>query len=366
MDVIDCVIIATMGRSSLAGARGLLAISLLTALVAPGVAPAAEPSAANEVQDLLQISSGDRSRLVRGEVVSYPVTENSERELAVGLAVLVPAPLGQVADYLTSGQLIAQDATISEFGMLPDGVSSGSFAGARFTGGERGEAESFLEASPGTRFNISLDEIEALRALRDSPGSSARTVAVERASDAYGRLLQQRLQDYRQGGLGGIVPYARSGGAVRDPSVDLRLAAADADRLARYGQALREGLLRYPAAQVPQTVNNFYWIKRRVQRRPHLSLLHRMVVPAPGQVIHVERYFYVGHSFNATEILTGALARQDGTLVFCTSRVSTDEILGLGNQLKRTVGRSQLRDEMHTRLDRLRASLSRPVSVESP
>jgi hypothetical protein len=366
MDVIACVIIAIMSRSSLAGALGLLGISLLTGLVAPGVAPAAEPSAVDEVQDLLQISSADRHRLVRGEVVSYPVSENSERELAVGLAMLLSAPLGQVADYLALGQLIAQDATISEFGTLPDGVTAGSFAGARFTGGERAEAESFLEASPGTRFNLSLDEIEALRALRDSPGSPARTFSVERASDAYGRLLQQRLQGYRLGGLGGIVPYARTGGAVRDPSIDLRLAAADAERLARYGQALREGLLRFPAAQPPQMVNNFYWIKRRVQRRPHLSLLHRMVVPGPGPVIHVERYFYVGHSFNATEILTGALAHRDGTLVFCTSRVSTDEILGLGNQLKRTVGRSQLRDEMRARLDRLRASLSRPVSVESP
>jgi len=80
----------------------------------------------------------------------------------------------------------------------------------------------------------------------------------------------------------------------------------------------------------------------------------------------VERYFYVGHSFNATEVLTGAFAHQEGTLVFCISRVSTDEILGLGNQLKRTVGRSQLRDEMRTRFDKLRASLGRPPSVESP
>jgi hypothetical protein len=249
---------------------------------------------------------------------------------------------------------------------MPDEVSSETMVGTRFTSGERAEAESFLEASPGTRFNLSLDEIEALRALRDSTGSSARTGAVEKASDAYWRLLQQRLQAYRQAGLAAIVPYARAGGAIRDPSIDLRLAAADAERLARYGRELREVLLRYPADQPSQMVSQFDWIKRRVQRRPHLSLLHRMVVPGPGPVIHVERYFYVGHSFNATEVLTGALAHQDGTLVFCISRVSTDEILGLGNQLKRTVGRSQLRDEIRTRLDKLRASLSRPVSVESP
>jgi hypothetical protein len=354
-----------MGRARLACALGLLGIGLLSDPVDAG---AAEPSVAGEVQDLLQISSGDRRRLAQGEVVSYPVVENSERDLAAGLAMLVPAPPRQVVDYLATGQLIAQDSTISEFGMVPDEAPASALSGARFTGGERSEAESFLEASPGTRFNLSLEEIEMLRALRESSGSSAKDGTVERASAAYGRILQQRLQAYRRNGLGGIVPYARSGGSVRDPAIDLRLAAADAERLARYGQALAATLLQYPADAAPQMASSFYWIKRRVQRRPHLSLLHRMVAPGPGPVMHVERYFYVGHSYNATEVLTGAVAHPDGTLVFSTIRVSTDEVLGLGNQLKRTVGRSQMRDEIRTRLDRLRASLTptRPPSVESP
>jgi hypothetical protein len=354
-----------MGGTRLACALGLLGIGLLSDPLAAG---AAEPSVAGEVQDLLQISAGDRRRMIQGETVSYPVVENSERELAAGLAMLVPAPLRQVVDYLASGQLIAQDPTVSGFGTVPDEAPAASLAGAQFTGGERSEAESFLEASPGTRFNLSLDEIEALRVFRESSGSSARAGTVEKASTAYNRVLRERLLTYRRAGLGGIAPYARSGGSVRDPAVDLRVAAGDAERLGPYGQALAATLVRYPADTAPQMASSFYWIKRRVQRRPHLSLLHRMVVAGPGPVMHVERYFYVGHSYNATEILTGAVAHPDGTLVFSTIRVSTDEILGIGNQLKRTIGRSQMRDESRARLDRLRASLTptRPPSVESP
>jgi len=355
-----------MGRSSLLRALGLLGAGLLTQPAVPAFVAATEPSVAGEVQDLLQISPAERRRLDRGEIISYPVTENSERELAVGLALLVPAPLTQVAEYLASGQLTAQDASISEFGAVPDEIPSGALVGPRFAGGERAEAESFLEASPGTRFNLSLDEIETLRALRESTGGSARTGAVEKASTAYQRILHGRVQAYRRAGLAAIAPYARTDGTVRDPSVDLRLAAADADRLAGYGRELRELLLRYPADQPPQVVSHFYWIKRRLQRRPHLSLLHRIVVPGPGPVLHVERFFYAGHSFNATEILIGAVAHPDGTLVFCTGRVSTDEVLGVGSQMKRSIGRTQVRDDMRTRLDKLRASLSRPVPVESP
>jgi len=364
-----------MGHLSLAGtgvalarAVGLLGIVLAADWAVPVIGWTAEPSAVGEVQDLLQISSGDRRRLVQGEVVSYSVAENSERELAAGLAMVVPAPLRQVADYLASGQLIAQDTTIVEFGVLADETPAASLAGARYTGGERGEAESFLEASPGTHFNLSVDEIEALRVLRGSSAGS-RVGTVERASSAYARFLGERLEAYRRAGLGGIAPYARSGGSVRDPAIDLRSAAGDAERLARYGQALAPTLLRYPADASPQMANSFYWIKRRIQRRPHLSLLHRMVAPGTGPILHVERYYYSGHSFNATEILTGALAHPDGTLVFSTSRTSTDEVLGMGNQFKRTIGRSQMRDEIRARLDRLRASFGRPATtttVESP
>ena len=349
-----------------AGAIGLLAIDLTTALAGPGVATAAETRDAGEILDLLQISAGDRSRLVWGEILPYAVTEHSERELGVGLAMFVPAPVSQLAQHLMAGQLIAQDLTISAYGLIPDGAMPEALPGVRFSGGERDEAESLLVAAPGSRFNLSAAEIEALRALRTSAGASAKTRVAELVSDEYRRLLRERWQAYRQGGLAAVAPYARSGGTVTDPAADLRLAASDADRLARDGAALREALLRYPAAQPRWAVNRFYWIKRQVQRRPMLSLLHQLVMSDPDVIVHVERYFYVGHSYNAAQIITGAVLYQDGAVVFATSRFSTDEILGVGSPMKRAIGRAQLKDEMRKRLDHLRASLSRPPSVQSP
>ena len=121
-----------MRRSSRAAAASLLGISLLTDLVATGVAPAAETSVVNEVQDRLQISAEQRLRLVRGEVVSYSVTENSDREIAVGFATILQVPLSEIADYLASGQLITQDDTISDFGAVPDAALAGALVGPRF------------------------------------------------------------------------------------------------------------------------------------------------------------------------------------------------------------------------------------------
>jgi len=134
----------------------------------------------------------------------------------------------------------------------------------------------------------------------------------------------------------------------------------------RDGPELRDTLLRFPAASSPRQLHRFYWLKRRVQRRPDLSLLHQIVAPGPGPAVHIERYFYVGHSYNTGQVITGAFAYLDGTVVFSTSRFSTDEVLGVGNQLKRSIGRGQLRDEMRKRLEGIRASLTRPTSPESP
>jgi hypothetical protein len=346
---------------------GLVVIVLLAALTTTGISPAAETSLAIEAQDLLQIPVDQRRRLLRGEIISYPLTENDPREIGVGLAVIVPAPASQIAQYLASGQIIAQDPSIGEFAPLPEELPSGSMVGPGFTPGERDEALSLLEATPGTRFNLSLAEIEALRTARGSGGSSSKTGAADIASDSYRRLLGLRVQSYRQAGLAGIAPYARAGGAVTDPAIDLRLAVSDAERIGRAGTEFREALQRYPADQPPQLVSQVYWVKRRVQRRPHMSLLHRMVATGESPAIHLERYFYVGHSFNSMQALTWALAYESGTMVFLTARVSTDEVLGVGNQLKRSVARGQVRDEMRTRLERLRSAFTgRPAVPESP
>ena len=238
--------------------------------------------------------------------------------------------------------------------------------GSPLVKGERDEAGNLLDAAPGTRFNLSASEIATLRALRDATASVSQPGMAEKVWDTYRGLLRQRLQAYQQGGLGALAPYTRSGGGITDPAAELRTAIADVDRVGRDGPELRDTLLRFPAAPSPRQLHRFYWLKRRVQRRPDLSLLHQIVTPGPGPAVHIERYFYVGHSYNAAQIITGAFAYLDGTVVFCTSRFSTDEVLGVGNQMKRSIGRGQVRDEMRKRLEGIRASLTRPTSAESP
>lgn len=344
----------------------LLATALFPVITVTPTVPATETATAIEVQENLQIPLEQRRRIARGEVATFSVVEHSEREVAAGIALTLPIPAPQLAQYLASGQLVAQDATIVDFGLVPPETPT-PVVGPAFNANERDEARNLLDASPGTRFNLSTAEIDLLRSARGASGNSDRD-AVDVASGAFRRLLWERVQSYRHGGLAAIAPYARAGGAFTDPAVELRLAIPDAERMGRSGAELHQALLRYPADQPSQVASQVYWVKRRVQHRPHLSLLHRMVVAGDSSALHLERYFYAAHSFNSMVILTAVFPVQEATLLVATTRVSTDEILGVGSQLKRSVARGQVRDEMRARLERVRSLLtpSRPAGAESP
>ena len=181
--------------------------------------------------------------------------------------------------------------------------------------------------------------------------------------------MGERWEAYRRGGISAVAPYARAGGALTDPAALLRLAAEDAARLPGVGAALRDALLRYPAGATDFSVDRFSLVRQQLRGRPALSLLHQIVQTRSAAVVHVERYFYVGHSYNAGQTLTGAVAHGDGTVLFSTSRISTDEVLGPGHPLKRAVGRRQLQDSMRRRLDRFRAAVvpeAQAPSIQTP
>jgi hypothetical protein len=332
-----------------------LALSIGLSAILGGMRVAGAATA-DEALERLQITPEQRRSLLRGDAISYTVTERGERELAVGLAVFVPVALGAVSEYLAGSELLAHDVTILAHGPIQGPPHHEMFPRIEHGGKERPEAEGLLEAAPGTRFNLSSAELETFRSLRTAGGGS-----LEKAAEEYRRLFRDRTQAYQRAGLAALLPYARAGNAVTDPAAELRLALPDAEHVARYGRELRDALTRYPTGQPANAVHRFYWVKRRVQRRPDLSLVHQMVIADSDLVVHVERYFYVGHSYNAAQIVTGAFAYQDGVVLFATSRFSTDEILGIGNQLKRSVGRAQLRDEMRKRLEGVRTWLSRPA-----
>ena len=325
--------------------------------------PADAPAGEGQALDIRHLSPEQRRRLLAGETIDYQVPEGSATELGAGVAMYLPVPLARVAEVLTASQLVLQDPSITASGAPP-----ATLAGYRLAVGEVAEAQDVVDAAPGGRLNLSSTEIEAFQAALATLRGRDRAAVAEAGAGQWRTVLFQRWQAFQARGLEGIAPYVRRGG-VSDPAALLRAAAGDARIVAYAMPKLTEALLRFPAEQSATAISHFYWVKRQVQGRPTPILIHHLVDVTPQLALYVERHVYVGHTYNASQILSGALPYEDGVLVFSSNRVSTDQVAGLGGEMKRMIGRRQLRAEIAKRFDRIHAALTRltPGSrVESP
>jgi hypothetical protein len=333
-------------------------VAALVAVASGSVVGVPPARAEDDALDVRRISPEQRRRVLRGEVISYTVPEGSERDLTVGLAMFVPVPPGTLAPSLGGGELIERDPGIAAFAQISEATGPASFAAVRFGSGEAAEARALLDAEPGFRFNLSTRELGALHALRNEVGPGGGAAMLETVSRVYRRLLFERWHAYRTSGLDGLAPYARRG-AVTDPAAELRGGSADARVIAHLVPRLGEALQRYPMVPLAHA-SHFYWIRRLLQGRPAVALLHVITDARPDLILYVERHFYVGHSYNVSQTISGAVPFEGGSLIFATSRVSTDQVTGLGGELKRTIGRRQLRGEILDRFERIRAFVAKP------
>lgn len=308
------------------------------------------------------IGAAQIAQLERGEIVAYDVSETSQKELAIGVAMILPVALPQIVDYIKRGNLGSSESNIVASGSLSNNVDVNSFKKFAFTDKQLDEAKAFLEAEPGSEFNLSKSEFDSVKKLDDSLEDADDKTLLKAANQKYREFLVQRLQAYRKSGLSGIAAYNRGSGNA-DPAAELRNDAVNSKAWARYFPELQQAWLNYPAALPANSVEQFTWANRNVEDRPTAILNHRVMVTSDAGGIILARQFYVGHSYNSSHVVAGGLPYKDGTLVFYSTRSSTDQVTGIGSGLRHSIGREQLKKEMIKRLQRLNKDLKRKAAV---
>ncbi len=298
------------------------------------------------------------AQLDRGEIVSYEVGETSQKELAIGAAMILPVALPQIVDYIKKGNLTGTESDIIASGTLTDNANVDSFKKFGYTDKQIDEAKAFLEAEPGDEFNLSKAEFDNLKNQQAGLSDADNKTLLKTANQAYREFLLQRFEAYRKNGLSGIEAYNRGSGNA-DPAAELRNDAINSKAWARYFPELQHAWLNYPAALPANTTEQFLWLNRRVEDRPTPILTHRLMVTSDNGGIILSRQFYVGHSYNSSHVVAGGLPYKDGTLVFYSTRSSTDQVAGMGSSLKHSIGREQMKKEMIKRLQRLNKDLQR-------
>ncbi|TAN70170.1 MAG: hypothetical protein EPN17_06460 [Methylobacter sp.] len=336
-------------------------VLLTGALFYPPVFAQQTPSSQQVLQNF-GIGAAQIAQLDRGEIVAYEVSETSQKELAIGVAMVLPVALPRIVDYIKRGNLGSTESNIIASGSLANNADINSFKKFAFTDKQIDEAKAFLEAEPDDEFNLSKSELDGIKSLQAGLEDADNKTLLKAANQKYREILLQRLSAYRKNGLSGIAAYSRDNGSA-DPAAELRNDAINSKAWSQYFPELQQAWLNYPAALPPNTTEQFLWVNRNVEDRPTAILNHRIMVTSETGGIIISRQFYVGHSYNSSHVVAGGLPYKDGTLVFYSTRSSTDQVAGMGSSLKHSIGREQMKKEMIKRLQRLNKDLMRKAAV---
>ncbi len=317
------------------------------------------PITPDEMLEFFKFSREDVEKLEKGEVLSVdlPELESSGKTLAVGLAMVVPHGVDDCSEQFAGPEMFRVDPNMLAFGRIDREDVEGSLRSVAFSADEKEEAEEFLQAGPGSDFNLSQADIQRIKASVTEASSRGAT-ALQIASEALRELLTARFSSYEQKGLKGIDAYARSSRKTSSPARDLELALAQSPIVQKRLPAYHKHLLRYPNDPAEGAQERFYWLKRDVDGRPMASLIHWSLFVHPEFAFLSEREFYVSHTYNAQQVFLGVLPYEGGVIIFYLNRTFTDQVDIFAKSLAHRIGRGRLEEPLREALEKMRAQVA--------
>jgi hypothetical protein len=339
-------------------ARITALMSCILLWLASAVVSAQAPAPSEQIRRVgknLGFQKSDLDRLLKGEIVSRDLNEGSKKELAVAVAIIIQAPFAEVFDRLEQGAVDEVDKTILAHGTIPEGgVDAESFASLNL---DASELDKLLQVKPGSDFNLSSAEIERLQGIAKASASAAAQQQRLAIAQGYREILAGRVNAYRKGGVSAIAAYTR-GKDEAQPAQELALALDEMQHLAERAPGFYQAFENFPASTSPSIANQIGWQIQSVQERPTVVLSHRAIERHQDHAIVGRRNFYVGQSFNSLQIIAGAFAYGEQTLVFYTNRTFTDQVAGFGSSAAHKIGRKMMLGEIEKLFSAVRDALA--------
>ncbi len=321
-------------------------------LLASATVFAASTPVSEEVIADLALKPEQIAKLDQGKIVTFNIDEATRKELAIGLVIYLSSSPAKIAAFFKHGDLGLVDSDIAAYGEIKPGSSINAFKDFVFTSEQHNEVQNLLAAEAGDQFNLSAQEIKSFAALKKKLANANEADQITGVSRHYQQILLQRWQAYKKRGVAGIAPYHRTR-TDANPADELRTAATSSKLLARLSPNLQQAWLKYPTQLPRATEERFFWFNRQVEDRPTAILSHRIQQTNDTFSVILARQFFVGHSYNSSQLIVGCLPYRDGSIVFYAHRTSTDQVVGLGANLKHSIGREQMKKQMIKNLKQL-------------
>lgn len=318
------------------------ALVMVLAGLAAGTAQAQVEPTRDLIQALVRelgFTQEDQDRVRAGGIASRAQSED-ENELAAALLVVIKQPVDVIYEEVESNDVFRIDRSIMK--MLPIDPLDPAAAFRDFEL-PSSQVEELQNASPGSKLNLSKDEIEKLRAA-----PKPETLAVYRSQ------LAARVEAYASGGLSAIAPYARKGENA-EPGHELRSATKRLAHLETEAPSFARVLLEFPKPSAQTVEHQFWWQLLEVEKKPTPVLIHRAFEQRDHYALLATRQFYVARSYNSLQVVVGVFALDaERSLVVYTNRTFTDQVAGFGSSARHRIGRGMLVDEVSTFFEALR------------
>jgi hypothetical protein len=317
------------------------------------------PTAIELLQEL-QLSDSDRHSIQEGKIVTWSATEGSDRELALGMAMLAKTKPEKLVELFREAAAFKNVSSITAYGKIVGEGTVADFAGVKLEPNGEKEARRYLEAEPGDDLNLDAKEIAAFRALKAASKDGA--VPIQKVEALIREGLLARYQAYHSKGLAGIAPYARKSGHQTLASDELVIATKQSKLLAKHLPSVYNALLNYPSIkfkEADELEEQFFWVTIEVFGRPTFALSHRLRFRIGEAFVVVDRHYYASHDYNSMQQGAAALPTTNGIVVTYLSRVSTDQVAGFGSSAKHPVSRALMAPYLKDLLEALRAKVEK-------
>ncbi len=293
----------------------------------------------------LGFKQADEKKLLAGKIITANLPETTDKMLAESFAIFAPMYTYKIADLALSEKLFAADANVIASGRIDPLNVEASLAKAEFTSADADELKQLKSFTGGDNFNLSSKEIALLRKAITAGQTSDKAL-----SKVYRAILAGRMKAYLKAGLLGVAPYDRGKGNKTLVASELEAMTKASKQLARDTPGLYRTFLDYPKNQSMHLEHGFFWVKRKVEKHPTFVLEHRILERGPTNLTIMRREFFVGHSYNAAQAISGAYTISNkGTLVFSTVRSSSDQVVGSRSGKRHAIARKAMRDELIVR-----------------
>jgi hypothetical protein len=314
---------------------------------------------AEEVMSPLGFTKADIATVKKGGVVNNAMPTVTERDLATLIGFEGKVPIDSFDDIFLDASIKEEsDSTIQQLQMANDDGDV-DFSSVKILPKESvtDMVKTYVNFNGGSDLNLSQKEIDMFHEL------DKKSVTATQVEHVLQKVLQGRLDEYKQRGVEGISPYLRAKGVNFFPGQELQEKLEKSPHINRVAKEFVSYVVSWPSGVKPEgTEETFGWINYNINGKPSIALFHRMLYADKAKKVKVlmNRTFYVSMGHNSCQqFAVASPTGPDTTLFILACRTSTDQVSGFGGGAKRTVGSRIMGGKIAENMERIKDALEK-------